>query len=161
MKSYTYRAQEPEPEKSRGPAIFSARRLARQQTGVERFAAILLLIVSLIGSVLAGGGGVERWLVLRPVLWSATAAGVLQLVLSYVQYTYCIRWTSWQYLGAVLLSTTLTLIGYWPLAHPWMVDVLEWVRVPSVTAPYWASALLIIAAVGIDLFPERTLVGRE
>lgn len=152
---------EEEERRPRGPAIFSARRLARQQTGLERFAAVLLLIVSLVGSVLAGGGGVQRWLELRPVVWGALAAGIFQLVLSYVQYTYCLDWRNWKYLLAVVLSTGLTLAGYWPLAHPWLVGVLEWARVPKSPAPYWAGGLLILVALGVDLFPERTLVGRE
>jgi hypothetical protein len=148
-------------EKRRGPAIFSARRLARQQTGLEQFAAIMLLLVSVVGSVLAGGGGVARWAELRPIVWSAIAAGVLQGVLSYVQYTYCLRWASWQYLGSLVLSSALTIAGYWPLAHPWLVGLLEWAKVPAGPAPYWAAALLIVVALGVDLFPERTLVGRE
>jgi hypothetical protein len=63
MKSYTYEARDEKPaeEKPRGTAIFSARRLARQQTGFEQFMAVVLLFVSVIGSTIAGGGGVERW----------------------------------------------------------------------------------------------------
>jgi hypothetical protein len=162
MKSYTYEARDEKPteEKPRGTAIFSARRLARQQTGFEQFMAVVLLFVSVIGSTIAGGGGVERWAAGQFILWTAVAAFALQCVLSYVQYVYCVQWTSWQYLVAVAVSLTLTLIGYWPLAHPWLVDVLIWARVPALTAPYWAGALLVIVGLGIDLFPERTFVAR-
>jgi hypothetical protein len=156
MKSYTYQ----EPEKPRGPALFSGRKLAGQQSGLERFVAILLLLLSLAGSVLAGGGGVEAWAALRPLWWGALAALALQGVLSYVQWVYCTRWASWQYLSAVAVSSALTLIGFWPLAHPWLVGVLEWARVPAAMAPNYAGALLIVVALGIDLFPERTLVAR-
>jgi hypothetical protein len=161
VKSYTYRPTEPPAEeKPRGTAIFSARRLARQQTGFEQFMAVVLLFVSLIGSIIAGGGGVERWAAGEFLIWTALAAFALQCVLSYVQYVYCAHWGSWQYLIAVSVSLALTLVGYWPLAHPWLVDALIWARVPAATAPYWAGGLLVIVGLGVDLFPERTFVAR-
>jgi len=148
-----------EAERGHAAALFSRTRLARQQTGFERFVAVLLLLVSLIGSILAGGGGVARWLALTPIGWGAIAAGIVQCLLSYVQYIYAARWRSWQYGGAVLLSSALTIAGYWPLAWPWLVDILEAAQLPTLTAQIVAGLLLGLAALGVDIFPEKTLLG--
>lgn len=147
-----------EAERPRGPALFSGAKLARQQSGFERFVAVLLLLVSLAGSVLAGGGGVSRWLELSPIWWGAGAALVVQALLSYVQWIYAATWKRWQYLGAVLVSSALTIIGYWPLAHPWLVSVLQSAQVPALTAQVLGGVLLAVAAMGADVFPEKTLV---
>lgn len=152
------RSHEVEEERERGTALVSRSALARQQNGFERFVAVLLLLVSLAGSVLAGGGGIERWLKLTPVLWGAGAALALQGLLSYVQWIYAARgFHAWQYWLAVGGSSALTIGGYWPLVHSWLVGRLEAAQVPTYTAPYIAGLLLGIAALGTDIFPEKTL----
>lgn len=150
---------QPSPDRYTGPALFSARGLARQQSGFERFAAVLLLVLSLIGSVLAGGGGISAWLARTPVLWGAGAALILQGVLSYVQWIYAVYgFHAWQYRVAVLLSSALTVAGFWSLVWPWLVGRLVSLSVPLLTAQLVAGAVLIIVAIAVDVFPEKTLV---
>jgi hypothetical protein len=85
-------------ERPRRAALFSRRQLARQQTGFEQFVAWLLLIISFVGSVLLGGGGVDAWVRWHPNLWVAGASLALQSVLTYVQWIYAERgWQAWQY----------------------------------------------------------------
>lgn len=152
-------SHDPNEERYTGPAVFSARRLARQQTGFERFVAILLLVISLAGSILAGGGGSTAWLAGQPILWGAGAALVLQGVLSYVQWIYAVYgFHAWQYMGAVLLSSALTVGGFWQLVWPWLVAQLAGLKVPTTTAQVAAGALLVLVALAIDVFPEKTLV---
>ena len=154
-------AREELPERDEvGPrrtALFSRRRLARQQTAFEQFVAWLLLIISFVGSVLLGGG-VEAWVRWQPNLWIAGATLAFQGVLTYVQWIYAERgWRAWQYLAAVLVSSGLTAAGYWHLVHPWGVKLLAGWQVPAANAPYFAGGLIIVAALLIDIFPEQTL----
>jgi len=156
------KAREEQPERDeerpRRAALFSRKRLARQQTGFEQFVAWLLLIISFVGSLLLGGGGVSAWVAWRPNLWLAGAALALQGVLTYVQWIYAERgWRAWQYLAAVLVSSALTAGGYWQLVHPWGVGLLAGWQVPASNAPYLAGGLIALAALLIDIFPEQTL----
>jgi len=155
------KAREEQPDREEAPrraALFSRRRLARQQTGFEQFVAWLLLIISFVGSALLDGGGVDAWVRWQPNLWIAGAALALQGVLTYVQWIYAEQGRqSWQYLLAVLVSSALTAGGYWQLAHPWGVQLLARWQVPSANAPYVAGGLIILTALLIDIFPEQTL----
>lgn len=145
-------------DRPRGPAVFSRRRLARQQVTFEQIVAWALLIVSFVGSVLLGGGGVEAWVARTPILWLAAAALALQAVLTYAQWIYAAQgWHAWQYVGAVLLSSAMTAGGYWQLAQPWLAGVLIGWQVPAAYAPYAAGGAIIVAALLIDVFPEQTL----
>jgi hypothetical protein len=142
----------------RGAALFSRRRLAQQQTAFEQFVAWLLLIISFVGSVLLGGGGVEAWVRWQPNLWLAGAALAFQGVLTYVPWIYAERgWQAWPYVATVLVSSALTAGGYWQLVHPWGVRLLAGWQVLAANAPYFAGGLIIVAALLIDIFPEQTL----
>jgi hypothetical protein len=153
------REKQSEPDDApRRAALFSRRRLARQQTAFEQFVAWLLLIISFVGSALLGGGGVESWVRWQPNLWIAGAALAFQGMLTYVQWIYAEqRWQAWQYLAAVLASSGLTTAGYWQLVYPWGAKLLTGWQVPAATAPYLAGGLIIVAALLIDIFPEQTL----
>lgn len=153
VKSHT-----PDDEERRGAALFSRRRLARQQTYLEQFTAWLLLLISFVGSVLLGGGGVAAWVAWAPNLWLAGSALALQGWLTYVQWVYALHgWSSWRYSAAVIVSSAMTAGGYWGLAHPWMTGLLTSWQVPPANAPYIAGGLVIVAAGLIDVYPERTL----
>ena len=152
-------SRDPNDGPHRGPALFSARGLARQQSGFERFIAVVLLMLSLVGSVLAGGGGASAWLATTPVLWGAIAAFILQAVLSYVQWIYAVwGFQVWQYTGAVVVSSILTVAGFWSLVWPWLVERLVALLLPLFTAQIVAAALLVVVALAVDIFPEKTLV---
>jgi hypothetical protein len=142
----------------RGAAVFSRKRLARQQTCLEQLVAWALLLISFVGSGLLGGGGVEAWVKLQPNIWLTGAAVALQGGLTYTQWVYAIYgWRSWKYDVAVLLSSAMTIGGFWQLVHPWRTGVLAGWQVPAANAPYIAGGLIILAAGLIDVFPERTL----
>lgn len=139
-------------------AIFKRADLARNQTALERFIAGLLLLVSLAGSVLAGGGGVEAWRQLVPSWLGAAAALAVQLVCTWGQWTYAAkRWGSYWWLLAFGASLSMTVAGFWPLAHPSIVALLMWGQVPATTAPYIAGGLLVLLAGVLDYLPEQIL----
>jgi hypothetical protein len=160
MSNY-YRSYEPpqrEPEKSRGPALFSRKQLARQQTATERFVAFALLAVSWAGVLIFGGGGADAWLARSP-LWAGFAAAlVTQAICTRVQWVYATqRWRSPWWLVSFGISTTGTLLGFWPLVHPWVTGVLQSAQVPAATAPAFAGAILVFAAAALDYMPEQIL----
>jgi hypothetical protein len=157
VKSYTYRTQE-EPEKPRGPALFSRKQLARQQTVTERFVAFALLAVSWVGALIFGGGGIGAWLAREP-LWAGFAAAiVVQAICTRVQWVYAVqRWGSPWWLVAFAVSTGGTLAGFWPLTHPWLSGMLQSLQVPAQTAPAFAGGLLVLAAGLLDYLPEQIL----
>lgn len=139
------KAREDQPEREdapRGAALFSRRRLARQQTAFEQFVAWLLLIISFVGSALLGGGGVDAWVRWQPNLWIAGATLALQGVLTYVQWIYAEQGgQAWQYLAAVLVSSALTAGGYWQPVHPWGVQLLANWQVPASNAGSFQSVM--------------------
>jgi hypothetical protein len=142
----------------RGAALFSRKRLARQQTGFERFAAALLILISFVGSVLFGGGGVGAWRQLAPLWWGAGAALAIQGLCTWSQWIYSLQsWRSWKYDLAVVVSTGMTLAGFWGLLHPPLTTLLASWQVPAANAPYFAGGLLALVAGAIDIYPEKSL----
>lgn len=142
----------------RGAAIFSRRQLARQQTATERFVAFVLLLVSFAGVIIFGGGGAAAWLALTPNAIGAVTAFVVQCVCTRVQWVYALqRWRSPGWLVAFGVSTAGTLLGFWPLAHPWLVGLLQLAQLPELSAQIVAGLLLIIGAGLLDYLPEQIL----
>jgi hypothetical protein len=133
----TSRNPEPDDEdrRPRGPALFSRKKLARQQTTTERLIAFALLAVSWIGVLIFGGGGIDNWLARTPVWAGFAAALVIQAICTRVQWVYAAdRWRS-----------------------PWLMGVLQSAQMPAPTAPYFAGAVLIFAAGLLDYLPEQIL----
>jgi hypothetical protein len=158
------RSHTPEPDdddrasRPRGPALFSRRQLARHQTATERFVAFALLALSWVGILIFGGGGIDAWVALAPVWAGFAAAAAVQGVCTRVQWVYAAaRWRSPWWLLSFGVSTTGTLLGFWPLAHPWLSGVLQSAQVPADTAPYFAGAALIFLAGMLDYLPEQIL----
>jgi len=146
-------------ERAPGSALWSRRQLARQRPLIERGLAIGLLLVSFVGSGLFGGG-VEAWRSAQPNLIGVLVALTIQAVLSYGQYIYADS-PGLVYGVLILVSTALTLAGYWPLVHPWLSAVLTSAVAGGAAEPYapWlAGALLILVAGLVDVAPERILV---
>lgn len=139
-------------------ALFKRDELARNQTAIERFIAGMLLLVSLAGSVLFGGGGFEAWRHLAPNWLGAAAALAVQILCTWAQWTYAEqRWGSYWWLAAFGVSLALTAAGFWPLAHPQFVAGLIWCQVPATTAPYIAGGLIVVLAGVLDYMPEQIL----
>jgi hypothetical protein len=156
-----FRAYEPrpqEPQTPRGPALFSRKQLARQQTATERLIAFVLLAFSWLGVLIFGGGGLDNWLARSP-LWAGFAAAlVTQAICTRVQWVYAAqRWRSPWWLISFGISTIGTLLGFWPLLHPWVTGVLQLAKVPAATAPIFAGVALILGAGLLDYLPEQIL----
>lgn len=141
-----------------GAAIFSRQGMARNQAATERFIAAVLLLASLAGSVLFGGGGVDQWRQLAPNLIGAGAALAGQLVCTWVQWTYAAqRWGSLPWLMSFGASLGMTAAGFWPLTHARVTSYLMWAQVPETTAPYIAGVLIVLLAGFLDYLPEQIL----
>lgn len=139
-------------------AIFKRHELAQNQVTVERFVASALLLVSVVGSLLYGGGGVSAWRQLAPGWLGASAALALQGLCTWGQWTYAdLRWRSAWWLLAFVLSLAMTVAGYWPLVHPWLVGLLRVCEVPETTAPAIAGGLIAFVAGVLDYLPEQIL----
>lgn len=131
--------------------------LAKAQPVVENTAAIIILGVSIVGSLLWGAGGWERLRNGEGDWVGLVAALCLQLLCSGVQYIYAERVFSPQYLASLGLSSATTVMGYWPLTSP---ILSAWIA-PVIPAPLvvWATgALLTLIAVLADTIPERRFV---
>lgn len=141
-----------------GPAILSRRGLARQQRGALRLIAAVLIGSSIAGAVLWGGGGVGPWLALAPNWVGVAAAGILQGIVSWLQYVFCERgFRSPVYTFALGISTTLSTLGYWPLIGPALIAFLRWAQVPDYSAPIVAGIAVFILLGLIDIIPEKIL----
>jgi hypothetical protein len=154
-------SRNPDPDddrRPRGPALFSRKKLARQQTTTERLIAFALLAVSWIGVLIFGGGGIDNWLARAPIVAGFIAALIIQGICTRVQWVYAAdRWRSPWWLLSFGVSSAGTLAGFWPLAHPWLIGVLQSAQVPPQTAPYFAGFVLVFAAGLLDYLPEQIL----
>lgn len=140
------------------PAILSRSGLARQQRGALRLIAALLIGSSIAGAVLWGGGGVGPWLALTPNWVGVVAAGVLQGIVTWLQYVFCEHGgRSPVYMLALGVSTTLSTLGYWPLLSPGLIALLLLAQVPSYSAPIVAGVALFLLLGAIDVIPEKIL----
>jgi hypothetical protein len=55
------------------------------------------------------------------------------------------------------VSSSGTLLGFWPLTHSPLSAALQWAQVPAASAPWLAGGLLVIAAGLLDYMPEQIL----
>lgn len=145
----------------RSASLVSRAALARQQPVVQRLIAFTVMAVSFAGAVLWGGGGAERWLTLTPNWAGAGAAFLVQAGCTYVQWTHCDdSWNPW-YLLALAVSTTTTVLGFWPLTHPALSGMVQSFAEPSPYAAFygpWVAGLLIVLVAGVlDVLPEKIL----
>ena len=121
----------------------------------------IILLASVAGAVLWGGGGVSSWQALTPLSWGAAAALVVQIGCTSIQWTFCADWWNPFYLGALFFSTATTMLGYWPLVHVPLTAAIVTQAGAASFAGYYASfvaGLLILAfALILDILPEKVL----
>lgn len=145
----------------RGAALVSRAALARQQPIIQRLIAFIVMALSFAGAVIWGGGGAERWLAMNPSLVGAAAAFLLQAGCTTAQWIFCDDWWNPWYIIALLVSTTTTLLGFWPLTHEALSGMIQSMTEPSPYAVYYgpwiAGLLIILVAGGLDILPERIL----
>ena len=142
-----------------GAAIARRSDLARHQPTLERLVAAFLLLISLGGSVLFGGG-TDDWLAMSPNWIGAVVALVVQVAVSFGQWVYADNTAPW-YSVLVLVSTGMTVAGYWPLVHPWLtmqVTAFTTGGAIAVYAAWIAGALIAVFAIVVDIVPERILL---
>lgn len=152
-----------EPGRRNPTAIFKRGTFTRQQNGTKRFLAVLLALISLTGAVIWGGGGPGAWAALTPLWWGVVGAAVLQVVLTYGQWVFGgPGWWNPLYLICWGVSTTTTVLGYWPMVHGWLTAKVLAVTGAESTAGYYApwiaGAIIIIVAAAMDWLPEQTLL---
>lgn len=155
----------PKTSERRNPAaLFRRASFNRQQHGARRFLAVLLALLSLAGAVIWGGGGPEAWARLAPLWWGVIGAIVLQVALTYGQWVFGgPGWWNPLYVGCWGASTLTTVLGYWPLVHPWLTgQILALSDGPTSLlgyyAPHLAGGIIVALAALFDWLPEQTLL---
>ena len=133
--------------------------LAKNQPVVETALAVTILLVSVIGAVVWGGGGYSAISAGQGNITGALSALLLQLACTWVQWTFANRVWSWPYVLSLAISTTTTVLGYFPIAAPvlyvWLIDRFAL----SATNTEWAVRVLVaVVAALADMVPERRLV---
>lgn len=161
-----YDSDEPPPRRRSSAALFKRGTFTRQQTGVRRFLAVSLFLLSVAGAVIWGGGGPAQWAAFQPLIWGIIGALVLQGLTTYGQWVFGgpgWAWLNPLYLVCWGISTATTVLGYWPLVHPWLSGRIQAAfGGPATTlgyyAPWLASGIIVIVAAGLDWLPEQTLL---
>lgn len=136
-------------------AVISYATLHEQRGQIERITAIVVLIISFVGSVAAltpGGWGV---LLAGQWSWGGIAFGVLiQALLTFFEWHYHDNWLlSW---AARVVDAWLTAWGYGPLV---VVGLTVWLAGRGITEAFWVAwAIIGLVSLGIAWYPEDRLV---
>lgn len=135
-------------------AIVSRAALNRQRGAVERATALVVLFLSVLGTVAALYGG---WgpIVARQFRAGPIAGGLaLQGLLTWLQWSYQhrrrIRWP------AIVVDAVFTAVGYGPLIVPWLAPQLAARGVPE--PGYVAWTIVGLASLLPAWYPESRLV---
>lgn len=138
-------------------AIVSAAALARYQPHTRRVLAAILYGMSLAGTLLCFGGHRGGAAAVVAIIW--------QLLCSLVQWIFSRNWRDPLYLLALAASVVPGFLGYWPFVLPDLVPVAgDWQALAAAPTEELLqvavlSGLMLIILAGVDIIPEKTLVG--
>jgi hypothetical protein len=150
----------PQKKERKASAIVDRSSLRRQRGAVERWSALVVLLISFAGTIATFAGG---WLTLiegaraGEPSWAAIIGGIaFQGLLTYVQWHYYDRRAlSWISRG---IDTALTAIGYGPLV---VVALAGWIASRGVEAPtnlQFAWGVIVLVSFLAAWYPESRLV---
>lgn len=147
----------------RGSGLFRRAALNRQRGRARRVFAGILYILSFIGAVIWGGGGVDTWLALTISWWGLLGAVALQVAFTYGQWVFGgADWFNPFYLACLIGSTTTTVLGYGPIVHPRLTAWVERVAGTESIAGYYAwwlaGGIIVAVALFADWLPEQELL---
>lgn len=145
------------PTTSRKPsAIVRRATLNHTRSGVERASALMLLLLSFLGTIVAFHGGWGPVLALHFSLTAILGGILLQGFLTWMEWAYGDRRTSLKYLLPLAADTGLTVAGFGPLAVPYLAPFLAARNAPEPIIAAW----LIVALVALALawYPESRLI---
>lgn len=151
------------PVAAKGSAIIKRGQLDRSRSKVERISAIVVLIVSFIGSVVAFHGGWGPILSLHLSV-AAIIGGILaQILLSWAEWAYYHRRVI-SY-GARIVDASLTAVGYGPLVIKSLAAVLAERGASAEPAVFGMSVAVLgawvivgLVSYGIAWYPESRLI---
>lgn len=151
------------PGPRRSPALFRRAAFHRQQTNARRTLALVLVLVSVTGALLWGGGGSAPWLALSPNWWGVAGALALQGLLTWGQWVFGgPTWWNPPYLLCLGGSAATTVAGYWPLMHKpftgWIAAQAGAETSLAYYAPWLAGGIIVAAALYADWLPEQELL---
>jgi hypothetical protein len=137
-------------------AIVRRATLNHTRSTVERVSAILLLLLSFLGTIIALHGGWGPVLSLQLSLAALLGGILLQGVLTWLEWAYGDRRMNFKYLGALAADTCLTIYGYGPVLVPILAPPLAARGIPEPALVAW----LIVALVALVLawYPESRLI---
>lgn len=135
-------------------AVISRAQLERGRGRVERLTAYLVLIVSFVGTVVALHGGWDVILISGLQLRALAGGVLLQLVLTWLQWSYHhIRALCW---GSRLVDAAFTAYGYGPLFIVALVGYLVERSIPQPLFVAWS--ILGLVSLLLAWYPESRLV---
>lgn len=141
-------------------AIVKRSQMRKARGWFERLMAIGVLLLSLFGSVLAWAGGFVKFAAapLNPIAWGL---GFLsQLALTTVQWMYRAQgFTHPMYLISLGIDVVLTILGFGPIAAPWLAArIVEngWLTPDGAAIAAWL--FVAIVAFAMAWYPEDRLV---
>lgn len=145
-------AEAPQRAKRDTIAILKRANFTRWRKATVRLLALIVWLLSIGGSALFGVGGPDALLNGSPFWIGGGAVLLFQLLLSWIQLVHSDDPRSLWYIGSVVLSSSLTCLGYEPLFSRWVAGY-------ELTTMLVLSVLGILFALAADVWPERKLIG--
>lgn len=142
--------------KSKPSAVVRRATLNRARSGVERASALLLLLLSFVGTIVALHGGWAPVLAMQISARAVIGGIVLQGLLTWLEWAYGDRRINFKYLGALAADTLLTISGYGPVIVPLLAPPLAARSVPEPDLVSWL--IVAIVALALAWYPESRLI---
>lgn len=141
-------------------AIVTSDTLTRQRHQVARIAAIMLLVLSYLGTVFAFGGGATALFSEKQGFTPWLLAGVAQLALTWTQWAYgSYDRRNWIYIVSTVIDGSFTMVGYAEMVVPRISQFfVERTPLPYDQSAILAGLILAVMSFSLAIAPERTLV---
>lgn len=139
-------------------AVFRRNQLVQSRGQVERGLAVLVLILSCLGTIVALHGGWTPVLAGQISIAAIVGGAVFQGILTWVQWAYGDRKGGFVYLFSLVIDMSYTIYGFGPLIAPWLASVIAARGVPSVEASIGGWAIVALVSLGAAWYPENRLI---
>jgi hypothetical protein len=160
----TVRSKPVKQARSKDTAVIRGETVDRAAIGIMRYGALVLLLISFLGSVVALNGGWAPIINAWPKPWQgvnllAAIVGVgLQSWLTLIQWHKRHDKLSLLYLTHLAIDATLTFLGYYPILVPFFAGGFVKLGMEPQNAQYAAYGLTTVLAVVLAKIPEEMLV---
>jgi len=148
-----------EVKSSKPGALFRSGQIRQARGWFERIMALMVLALSLFGTVLTWAGGYVLWAA-NP--WDGRTWGLAvltQATLTVLQWMYRVHGMSRpEYLIPLAIDVGLTIWGYGWVVAPWLAGQATKQGAPVDVAPFVAWIVIALASFGMAWYPENRLI---